>query len=283
MNNPHYEYFSELTSAEVLSKVTGRTLIWPIGGIEQHGPHLPLNVDSIIPEAFAKALAGDVNGMLLPLQPISTRSLPQSGGGLHFPGTLFVDGQNFIHYIRDTLRALSCLPFQQLVIINGHYENEAFIFEAIDQLRALETMGQLRILAFSWWSMVHTPWIESHLPEFPGWHAEHAGITETSLMLYLRPDLVRPIRLDHQYPPRCGVYQCPPDPQASSQGILSKTSHSSTEIGRLLFCHVQQQIKDFVMAQGNDGNVSPQDESGWQEKGYSHAETAIAENTNFPL
>ncbi|MNJ34370.1 creatininase family protein [Pseudomonas alkylphenolica] len=246
MSQENVERFCELTSQNVRQAVEGRILVWPIGGIEQHGPHLPLNVDALIPEAFAKALCLDHEAIMLPLLPISVRSLPQSGGGLQFPGTVFVEGGTFIDYLEQSLRSLASLPFRQLVIINGHYENEGFIFEALDKVRAQGGFGQRSVLAFSWWSMVDERWVAEQLPEFPGWHAEHAGITETSLMLHLHPQLVHAQRPDHEHPPRCGVYQLPLRADASTQGVLSKTSASSADIGQKLFAHVRRQIQDMV-------------------------------------
>lgn len=238
--------FSELTSQDVRQAVEGQLLVWPVGGIEQHGPHLPLNVDALIPEAFAEALCADRRAIMLPLLPISVRSLPQSGGGLQFPGTVFIEGDTFIDYLEQSLRSLASLPFRQLVIINGHYENEAFVFEALDKVRERGLLGQRSVLAFSWWSLVDEQWVGEHLPEFPGWHAEHAGITETSLMLHLHPHLVRTPRPDHEHPPRCGVYQLPLSQGASTQGVLSKTSTASADIGKRLFEHVRQQISGLL-------------------------------------
>ncbi|CCP01737.1 creatininase [Erwinia amylovora Ea644] len=246
MRSDSLEYFAEFSSESICSNVEGRTLIWAIGGIEQHGPHLPLNVDTIIPEAFAKALALDCRGIMLPVQPLSVRSLPQSGGGLQFPGTLFVDGSTFIDYLADTLKSLCSLPFRQIVIINGHYENEGFIFEALDRVRSTGAFAERSALAFSWWSMVSSTWVVENLPGFPGWHAEHAGMTETSLMMYLKPELVSCERPDHEHPPRCGVYQLPITAQASTRGVLSKTSGSSALTGKLIFEHVRQEIKNMV-------------------------------------
>ncbi|AWK43519.1 amidohydrolase [Photorhabdus laumondii subsp. laumondii] len=248
MNNKKIREFAELTSEQVLTAVEGKTLIWPIGGIEQHGPHLPLNVDSVIPEAFARVLAEDINGFTLPVQPVSARSLPQSGGGLEFPGTVYLDGSTFTAYISRTIKSLCSLPFKQLVIINGHFENEGFIFEAVDALRAEGHFNDRSVIVFSWWSLVSDDWTREHLVDFPGWHAEHAGLTETSLMLHLRPDLVRAERPDHDKPPRAGIYQVPIKKEFSTRGVLSKTSGSSAEIGELIFEHVRQQILELVTA-----------------------------------
>ncbi|WP_445496527.1 creatininase family protein [Photorhabdus sp. SF281] len=240
--------FAELTSEQVLTEVEGKTLIWPIGGIEQHGPHLPLNVDTVIPEAFARVLANDIAGFTLPVQPLTVRSLPQSGGGLEFPGTIYIDGPTFTTYMGRAIKSLCSLPFKQLVIINGHYENEGFIFEAVDELRTAGHFKDRSVIVFSWWSLVSDVWTREHLTDFPGWHAEHAGITETSLMLHLRPDLVRAERVDHENPPRAGIYQIPIKEEFSTRGVLSKTSGASAEIGSLIFEHVRQQILELVTA-----------------------------------
>ncbi|WP_413740917.1 creatininase family protein [Sodalis sp. RH15] len=244
---------AELTSAEIERAVVGKTLIWPIGGIEQHGPHLPLNVDSLIPKALSHRLAAIIDGFYLPVQPLSVRSLPQSGGGLIFPGTIYIDGGTFTRYLQCTLASLCRLPFKQLVIINGHYENEAFIFEAIDELSGNGAFGERAVTAFSWWSLVPDAWIAANLPDFPGWHAEHAGITETSLMLHLHPDLVRSERPDHPSPPMAGIYRLPLDgDSASTRGVLSRTSGSSATLGKQLFDLVTEQMIALVERRQND-------------------------------
>ncbi|MFE4874973.1 creatininase family protein [Streptomyces sp. NPDC056682] len=231
--------FSALTSAEVNRSVQGRTLVWPIGATEQHGPHLPLSVDSDLAEAFAGEIAAGLGGFTLPVHQIAARSLPQSGGGLSFPGTLYVGGDTLIRYIREVLESLVTLPFECLIIVNGHFENEPFLFEALDQVRGRGLLDGREVYAFSWWSLVQQSWITSEVPGFPGWHAEHAGLTETSLMLHLRPDLVTTERPDHDNPPRNGVYLHPIDvEQATNKGILSSTSGSSAELGEKLFRHV---------------------------------------------
>ncbi len=238
---------AELTSSEIERTVAGKTLIWPIGGIEQHGPHLPLNVDTLIPEALAHRLAGLIDAFYLPAQPLSVRSLPQSGGGLLFPGTIYIDGATFTHYLQRTIASLCRLPFQRLVILNGHYENEAFIFDAVDELNGNGTLGDRAVLAFSWWSLVPDAWIAAHLPDFPGWHAEHAGITETSLMLHLYPELVRQERPDHPSPPRAGIYHLPLDSAAAStRGVLSRTSGASATLGKHLFQQIIEQMVSLL-------------------------------------
>ncbi|ADI05935.1 hypothetical protein SBI_02814 [Streptomyces bingchenggensis BCW-1] len=230
---------ADLTSTQVRDVLRGRTLVWPIGATEQHGPHLPLSVDSVLAEEFAAEIAAELDGFTVPVQSIGARSLPQSGGGLSFPGTVYVGGETLIRFLAETLRSLAGLPFARLIVVNGHYENEPFIFEALDQIRQQGDFGHREVIAFSWWSMVQDSWLAAEVGDFPGWHAEHAGLTETSLMLHLRPDLVTDTRLDHDRPPRSGVYLHPIDlAQTTNQGILSSTSGSSADLGEKLFRHV---------------------------------------------
>ena len=83
---------------------------------------------------------------------------------------------------------------------------------------------------------------------FPGWHAEHAGICETSLMMYLKPNLVRSERPDNPTPPIAGVYLHPVNPEViSNRGVLANTTGSSAEIGKDLFEHICDQIKELIL------------------------------------
>ncbi|AHH98915.1 creatininase [Kutzneria viridogrisea] len=238
---------ADLTSAQVLDRVAGGTVVWPLGATEQHGPHLPLSVDSVLAEAFAGPIAEAFQGFTLPVQAIAARSLPQSGGGLSFPGTVHVGGDTLVRFLREALQSLFRLPLGRLVVVNGHFENEPFLFEALDQVRQEGLIGDREVFAFSWWSLVQDSWLATETTDFPGWHAEHAGVTETSLMLHLRPDLVTDLRPDHDRPPRAGVYLHPVDvDQITEQGVLSSTSGSSAELGEKLFSHVIEQAVAMI-------------------------------------
>ncbi|MER6209297.1 creatininase family protein [Streptomyces sp. NPDC087305] len=238
---------TDLTSAQVPARVRGATLVWPIGGIEQHGPQLPLSVDLDIPEALAQETAVGSGAYLVPGQPLSARSLPQSGGGLGHPGTVYIRGTVLVDYLRDAVGSLAALEPARIVVVNGHYENEALLFEALDECRAAGALGATEIIAFSWWSLVAEDWIASRLPHFPGWHAEHAGVTETSLMMYLRPDLVTGEKVEHDTPPRAGVYLHPIDEAlASNGGALSSSTGATPELGEDLFWHIVDAMGDLI-------------------------------------
>lgn len=236
-----------MTMKDVKLTLGSKKLFLPIGTIEQHGPHLPLSVDVDIPASIASFLAKQLDGIVAPPIYYGARSLPQSGGGPSFPGTIAVRAEPLIGYYRDVIQSFISNGANELIIINGHYENEPFIFEALDQCRENGTLNA-KVIAFSWWSFVSDDLIVECFGDlFPGWHAEHAGIVETSMMMYLHPERVNDCLVNHNMPPRAGIYIHPADPKAlSTQGVLARTEGSSAEIGKLLTEHICQNITHFM-------------------------------------
>lgn len=241
-------YYGDLASPQVGVELRERMLVLPLGSIEQHGPHLPLTVDLDIAVAIARELAQRENGLLAPAITYGARSLPHCGGGYAFPGTIFARGSVLTAYLADVLTAYVTAAARWIVVVNGHYENEPFLVEAIEMCREQGTLEHTRVIALSWWSVVTAELIKELFGDrFPGWHAEHAGLCETSLMLYLKPELVRPQRPVHDRPPREGIYLHPIDPsQIADRGVLARTEGSSADAGRRLFEHVCSGLQALV-------------------------------------
>ena len=79
---------AELTWPEYAQKMMGgATVFLPIGATEQHGPHMPLSVDTILISTIAERIARNVGGIVAPVIPYGYKSQPRSGGGESFPGT----------------------------------------------------------------------------------------------------------------------------------------------------------------------------------------------------
>ena len=159
-----------------------------------------------------------------------------SGGGPLFPGTIDLNGETLIHLTLDVLEEFCRDGIKKIFVNNAHFENEAFILEAIDLVS--RKYPDVKILESNWWDVLPQEVIDRVFEdvEFPGWALEHAAVTETSLMMYLRPDLVReeyiPGDTDftaipyHKYPVVKGMV---PD-----TGALASARGSSAEKGRLL-------------------------------------------------
>jgi creatinine amidohydrolase len=140
-------------------------LLVPLGSTEQHGPHLPLDTDTRIAVAIAKALAAHDSRVLV------TPPVTISASGEHdgFPGTLSIGTDALATLLVELVRSADWSS--GVVLVNGHGGNAAAARRAVD---VLSGEGR-RVL--SWW------------PRVPGGDA-HAGRTETSLLLALAPDLV---------------------------------------------------------------------------------------------
>ncbi len=243
--------FERLNSENVAEKAGQGILVLPVGTVEQHGPHLPLTVDIEIPVRIASAVAEKIKGFVAPAIFYGARSLPQSGGSPEIPGTIRIRGSVLTEYLKDVISGYASMGFRSVVILNGHFENEAFLFEAMELCREEGKLGGAKIVALSWWSLVPQALIDQLFGDrFTGWHAEHASACETSLMLHLRKDLVGTERVDNPTPPRAGIYTFPIDAsRLSNRGVLGNSSSSSAEIGRALFEEICNQLISVIRGQ----------------------------------
>jgi creatinine amidohydrolase len=243
MNN-----FEKLHSENVRAEAHDAILVIPVGAVEQHGPHLPLTVDIEIPTRIASLLAERIKVFVAPAVTYGARSLPQSGGSPNFPGTINIRSSVLTDYLEDIIACYIATGFRSIVILNGHYENESFIFEAVELCRQEGTLEGAKVIAVGWWSLVSDAVVEKLFGDrFPGWHAEHASACETSLMLHMRNDVVGPTRVDNATPPRPGIYVFPTDSsKISNRGVLGSSSPSTAEIGLTLCEEICSQLVALI-------------------------------------
>lgn len=136
----------------------------PLGSIEQHGPHLPLDTDTVIAAAVAHGVAEELPGTWV----APALSYGSSGEHQSFPGTASVGTAALTHVLVELVRSLRTWA-QRVVVVNAHGGNVAAL-NASDEI--------------AW-----VPCATETLADSGG--DLHAGFTETSLMLHLRPEAVR--------------------------------------------------------------------------------------------
>ncbi|MFB9073673.1 creatininase [Citricoccus parietis] len=221
------------------------TVILPAGAFEQHGPHLPLGTDAILSSTIAEAVGSRIDAKVAEPLSYGYKSQQKSGGGDHLAGTVSLDAAALIAQARCILAGFLRQGVRNLVVLNGHYENYQFLYEAADLALADTGAGAGRadgsgptVLLLSYWDYVSEDTLAAVYPEgFPGWDIEHGGVLETSLMLHLRPELVAMDRAVSHPPADLPRFDRLPvvSSRTPDTGCLSAPDGSSAEKGRLLY------------------------------------------------
>ena len=234
-------FMAELSWPEYRDRIAANPPVFlPIGATEQHGPHLPLNVDVILPTGVAERVAREVGGLVAPTIPYGYKSQPRSGGGQAFAGTTSLDAQTLALVLRDLIGDLGRHGVRRLVVLNGHYENAWPVVEGLDlALRELRRDGiaDMQAMRLEYWDFVERATLDRLFPNgFPGTELEHASLLETSLMLLLRPDLVRMDLVPSDGPAKFPTYDRWPVPAnfVPASGVLADARGSSAEKGEWL-------------------------------------------------
>jgi creatinine amidohydrolase len=220
-------------------------VILPVGATEQHGPHLPLGTDALLATEMARRAAERVGGIVAPPLAYGYKSQPRTGGGNHFCGTTSLDGSSLMTTVRDLVKELARHGAKKIALVDGHYENQMFLTEGIDlALRDLRADGvsDVKILKMRYCETIAAATLERIFPGgFPGLDLEHAGVLETSMMLYLFPHLAAMDELPADPPAAPPPYDVYPTDTSwvPPSGVLSPAKASTAEIGRLL-------VEEFV-------------------------------------
>lgn len=251
-------FWGEMTWAEIAEKVaSGAPIFLPLGATEQHGRHMAVNVDVVLPTAICERVARAVGGIVLPAIPYGNRSQPRSGGGPAFPGTLNLTANTFSLVVRDVITELYRQNVRRIVVLNGHYEN---IWPSVEGIElALDAIGRdkagdLAILRMDHWELARPETIDRIFPEgYPGIELEHASVIETSMMLAVRPDLVDLDRALHDGPAAFKPYDRYPKhaEEVPPSGVLSLTAGSSAEKGEWLLADCESRIVEIVRREFN--------------------------------
>ncbi len=182
---PPSRRLSELRASDLADHLNAESiLLLPIGAVEQHGPHLPFNTDLVIAMECAEAVMDHV-GALLDLWLLEPLAFSKSNEHAGTPGTIWLGPETLLRVLDDIGRSIAATSATKVAFLNGHGGNSSLLNVACRELRlhhGLETF------------LLHP----SVPPDQGGASTEeelgfgiHGGIDETSLMLHLRPELVR--------------------------------------------------------------------------------------------
>ena len=163
-------------------------MILVVGSTEQHGRHMTFASDVWQPWEIARRLS-DRTGVLLAPPLNFGMSLHHLG----FPGSLSLRPHTLVSVMEDLLESAYLHGFRRILILNGHGGNTASIQAALAE--ALNELHGLEVRLGIWW---REPEVKAVMEDaFPGEASGHADAGETSMVLAIRPDVVRLDRADY--------------------------------------------------------------------------------------
>lgn len=172
-------------------------VVVPLGACEQHGPHLPVFVDSIQVMAIAHGIERNLRDKIL-LAP--NLWLGCSHHHRDFPGTITLPPSLYIQVVQEVARSVLRAGFRRVLFLNGHGGNVAPGTDALSELVAMDDEAEDTYLALATWWKVAADVIRPEQVGVTQPVVAHACAYETSLMMSLRPDLVDTDRIKARSP-----------------------------------------------------------------------------------
>jgi creatinine amidohydrolase len=231
----------ELSHPQVKALLDGGMdmVILPVGAVEQHSLHLPLNVDYLLAQELARAVSAVTGVPVLPALPYG-----HSSNHRGFHGNYSLRPDTFQKVVEELCDWMHAEGFRRVLFLNGNLPNQFPLQCAIANVGT--RYGDLRLRALNWWDIN---------PELRAWFATdesfgrcHANVAETALMLHLRPDLVD---MSKTYPmPGKGVrpFFHYPHAAVSRDGHQGDPSQATAEMGRRMFELAVSSLSDQVKA-----------------------------------
>ncbi|MGE0099513.1 MAG: creatininase family protein [Hydrogenophaga sp.] len=185
-------FWSDLTTADFASLDTARAIaVLPVAATEQHGPHLPLSVDTDIVNGVVQASLPHIP-VPLPVLFLPTQAVGFSPEHTRFPGTLTLKADTLMRIWTELGECVAASGVKKLVLFNAHGGQVGALDLVARDLRA--RLGML-VYSLSWFNLPLIDEQGQDLAELfsPEEHrfGIHAGEIETSLMLALAPQRVR--------------------------------------------------------------------------------------------
>lgn len=232
--------WNDLTWQELPSVLNacGQSAILPVGATEQHGPHLGCGVDTVIADKLCQEVAKRTGVPMLPPLPYGC----SLGHSRRWPGTIAVTPIVLIEFIKQIGDWAYHSGVRRLFIVNAHVTNAAPLRCALEMLRAEHDDLMVAVINTASLSQRVRAF---HAADGDDWHANDA---ETSVMLAIAPEGVRPEKLiEADDPDRtgCCVFSHPVN-RTSTNGVTGRPSQASSAKGERWFDWLAEDLAEII-------------------------------------
>jgi creatinine amidohydrolase len=248
-------WYQELSWPEIKeqTKVCDIILL-PVGAVEMHGTHCPVGSDSLNAQKIAELVAKKTGTLVAAPIWYGAHMYMQYG----FPATVPIRSDVLKQFAKDVITGLAKNGFKKIIILNGHGQQWVYV-GALHEL-ALETGAFIAIA--TWWEL-----IRGTIAETCETHFVHADETETSVALYLYPELVDMtkagkesapsvvdkkwfsgpvgISMEGQFPGH-NITSNYPQVEVYKLGILGDATKATKEKGEKLVTAVVNKLSEFI-------------------------------------
>ena len=238
--------WKELTAADLRERAQADAVVLlPVGSMEQHGPHLPVGVDTFLSEGVCKAAAEAVAAeMAVVVAPTLWCGMAEHH--MAYGGTFTLDIPTYRAVLLCLLKSLERHGFKRVLIVNGHGGNIAALAAFLPDF-ARETGLALRV------TTPYEPAQKAIAPILEDQErVHHACEVETSMMMVVAPDTVRRDKLveahgpPHWTPQPAGVARYVSFRDATASGVIGDARRASAQKGEKLVAAVRDAIVAIV-------------------------------------
>ena len=230
--------------------VRGAMVIVPVGSTEQHGPHLPVQVDALLAGEVSRRAARRAwdTAPVVVMPPVWTGLAEHH---MSLGGTITLDYATFAALLGDICHSIARHGFGRILILNGHGGNitglNVLTGELAQELDAIVAMA-------CYWTLDAAAEAFADILEVQT-NVRHAGEAETSMLLALRPDLVDMEAAARIDPPMEGLsargdaYRWRPIAHWTESGVIGAPAAATAEKGERLLDAAGQAVADTILGE----------------------------------
>lgn len=216
--------------------------ILPLGAVEEHGPHLPLDTDNLAIGALSARIAEQIGCLLLPVLPYG-----QVWSLARFPGSLTISARTLEILLTELGQSLHQQGIRGLIFMSGHFGNVASMRAAARTL--YETCPNLWVQTLAYPGLME---LARDVVGSKTWHPSyiHADEIETSLLLELAGDRVQMNKATCEYPPIPGDFSVRgirwDELGDRMSGVFGDAAAATREKGRILVQRLEEKMTQFI-------------------------------------